>query len=118
MRHYLAIAAWILLAAIFIFTDGPLSLRPATGLSPNVERFIGLAIVGFTFSLAYPRRQLRALALLLLAVGLFEFLQQFVQDRHGTLHDTAVKYLGVIVGAAAGHIANRLLAFGSHSLRR
>ena len=110
MRQYLAIAAWILLAAIFIFTDGPLSLRPATGLAPDVERFIGLALVGLTFALAYPRRPLIALALLLLAVGLFEFLQQFVHDRHGTLHDAIDKYVGVVVGVAGGRISNWLIA--------
>jgi VanZ family protein len=111
MRHYLAIAAWILFAAIFIFTDGPLSLRPTTGLSPNVERFIGLVAVGLAFALAYPRRPLLALALLLLVVGIFEFIQQFIHNRHGTLHDAAVKYTGVIVGVAIGYIVNRLLAF-------
>lgn len=117
MRHYLAITAWILLAAIFIFTDGPLSLRPATGLSPNVERFISLAVVGLAFALAYPRRPLLALALLLLAVGLFEFFQQFVHDRHGTLHDAAVKNAGVILGVATGHIANRLWVSARGSVR-
>jgi hypothetical protein len=118
MRHYVAIAAWILFAAIFIFTDGPLSLRPATGLSPDVERFVGLALVGLAFTLAYPQRPLLALVLLLLAIGFFEFLQQFVHDRHGTWHDAAVKYLGVVVGVAIGRIANTLWASEHISTRR
>jgi len=115
MRQYLAIASWILLAAIFLFTDGPLSLRPTTGYSPDLERFLGLAVVGLAFAIAYPRRPLLALALLLYAVGLFEFLQQFVHYRHGTMHDAAVKYLGVIVGIAIGHFANWLVASARRS---
>lgn len=111
MRRYLAIAAWMLLAAIFIFTDGPLSLRPVTGLSPNIERFIALAVSGFAFAMAYPRRPVLFLMFLLVTVGVFEVLQQLVHGRHGTVHDATVKYVGVIVGIAAGQIFNRLLAY-------
>lgn len=111
MRRYAAIAAWILLAAIFIFTDGPLSLRPVTGLSPNVERFMALWAAGLAFALAYPRRPLLVLGFLLLAVGLFELLQQFIHGRHGTIHDATVKYLGVIVGMVAGYISDRITLF-------
>lgn len=110
MRRYAAMAAWILLAAIFIFTDGPLSLRPVTGLSPNVERFMALWAAGLAFALAYPRRPLLVLGFLLIAVGLFELLQHLIHSRHGTIHDAAVKCFGVITGIAAGQIFSRLLA--------
>ena len=52
------IAAWLFLVAIFVATDGPISFRPRSGLSPNEERFLALGVVGFLFSLAYPRRLL------------------------------------------------------------
>lgn len=110
MRSYAAIAAWVLLAAIFIFTDGPLSLRPATELSPDVERFVALAVVGFAFALAYPRRPVLFLGFLLAAVGCFEILQHLVHGRHGTVHDAVIKCVGVISGIAMGQIFNRLLA--------
>jgi len=110
MRRYIAIAAWVLLAAIFIFTDGPLSLRPATGLSPNAERFVALAVVGFAFALAYPRRSALVLAFLLVTVACFEILQHLVHGRHGTVHDAAIKCVGVVTGMAAGQIFSRLLA--------
>jgi len=111
MRRYIAIAAWVLLAAIFIFTDGPLSLRPATGLSPNAERFVALAVVGLAFAVAYPRRPALFLAFLLAAVGCFEILQHLVHGRHGTVLDAVIKCVGVISGIAIGQIFSRLLAF-------
>ncbi len=111
MRRYVAIAAWILLAAIFIFTDGPLSLRPVTGLSPNLERFMALWAAGLAFALAYPRRPLLVLGFLLMAVGLFELLQQLIHGRHGTIHDAAIKYLGVMAGMVAGYISDRITLF-------
>jgi len=110
MRRSAAIVAWILLASIFAFTDGPLSLRPTTGLSPNTERFVALAVVGFAFALAYPHRPALFLAFLLAAVGSLEILQYLVRGRHGTVHDAAIKCVGVITGIAAGHIFSRLLA--------
>lgn len=110
MRTYTAIAAWILLAAIFVFTDGPLSLRPETGLSPNLERFFALLVVGFAFALAYPKRPLFAAALILLSIGLFEFLQVFIHYRHGTLHDARIKYAGGAVGVVGGLLVNSFLS--------
>lgn len=55
MTQALKAAAWILLLAIFIVTDGPIDLRPTFG-HPNAERFAALAILGFAFVLAYRRR--------------------------------------------------------------
>ncbi len=102
MRRYLAIAAWALLAAIFIFTVGPLSLRPDTGLPPDLERFAALLVVGVAFALAHPKHPLFVTALIFLSIGILEFLQVFIHYRHGTLHDALIKYAGGAVGVLTG----------------
>jgi glycopeptide antibiotics resistance protein len=96
-------AAWILLLAIFVVTDGPLNLRPTFG-HPNAERFAALAILGFAFALAYPRRIPVVLALLVATVCLFEIVQHLVMYRHGTVRDVVVKLAGAIVGVACGMV--------------
>lgn len=101
--------AWALLAAIFIFTDGPLSLRPETGLPPNLERLMGLFVVGIAFALAYPRRPLFVVGLLVIAVLGLEYLQHFIQDRHGTIHDAATKCCGAFAGVAAASLMGYLV---------
>jgi len=111
----LRIAAWLFLVAIFVATDGPVSLRPRTGLSPNEERFLALGVVGFLFSLAYPRRLIAVFGLLLLSVGAFEYLQHFVHGRHGTVHDAIVKCVGVTVGVIAGKAVDRFTSAANRS---
>jgi glycopeptide antibiotics resistance protein len=98
-RRSIAFAAWLLLAAIFVFTDGPIYLRPETGF-PNLDRFAGLCFLGLVFCLAYPTRWLASLGFLIIAVCAFEYLQHFVHYRHGTIHDAVIKCAGVIAGYA------------------
>ncbi|WP_204280890.1 hypothetical protein, partial [Serratia marcescens] len=50
----LPIAAWGLLAAVFVATVGPIQLRPITGHSVGLERFLAFAVIGGLFGLAYP----------------------------------------------------------------
>jgi glycopeptide antibiotics resistance protein len=99
--------AWILLLAIFFFTDGPLGLRPTFG-HPNAERLLALVALGFIFSLAYPRRLLVILILLAGAICGFEYLQHFVNYRHGTMHDIAIKLAGALAGVGAGTFVSKL----------
>jgi hypothetical protein len=101
--------AWILLLAIFILTDGPLGLRPTFG-HPNAERLLGLAVLGFTFSLAYPHRLLVVLILLAGAICGFEYVQHFVNYRHGTAHDALIKLVGAFVGVGGGIFVSKLAA--------
>lgn len=110
MRLSFRVAAWTLLLAILIFTDGPLFLRPATGLSPNIERFVGLAAVAVMFTLAYQKRTLFIFELLVIAICSFEYLQQFVHGRHGTVHDAAIKCLGAAIGIILGKFVNTIFA--------
>ena len=109
MRPPVAIFAWTVLAAIFVFTDVPVFLRPETGLPPTLERFIGLFVVGLAFSIAYPRRGFQVLGLLVLSVSIFEYFQHFIHNRHGTFHDVIVKCCGAFVGVMLGRLMNSLL---------
>jgi hypothetical protein len=99
--------AWILLLTIFILTDGPLGLRPTFG-HPDAERLLALAVLGFSFSLAYTGRLLIVLILLTGAICGFEYLQHFVNYRHGTMHDIAVKLAGAFAGVGAGFFVSKL----------
>ena len=104
----LQIFAWLLLLALAIVTVGPIGLRPETGLSPQLERTIGLLIVGFAFGLAYPRKILLVALLLVASTALFELLQNFEPHRHGRWIDLAAKLIGAALGLALGYAASRL----------
>jgi VanZ family protein len=109
VRLLVTTIAWMLLAAIFVFTDGPLALRPETGLSANLERFVGLFVVGVAFALAYPRRTLFVVGLLVVAVLGLEYLQHFIQNRHGTVHDAAIKCCGAFLGVIVANLMGDLV---------
>lgn len=105
----LRIAAWLCLAGIAFATLSPIGLRPTTGLSPSIERFVAFAMVGALFAAAYPRYILFAALIVLGAAVLFELLQLLEASRHGRLFDASVKIAGGAIGLAAGSIAGRLL---------
>ena len=66
-----AFAAWTLLLAIVVFTLSPIGLRPETGASPRLERFVAFCVLSAAFTLAYPRHFVRVLMLVAIAaVGL------------------------------------------------
>lgn len=113
------IARWIALAlalAIAVVTLGPISARPVTGASPDLERVFAFALLGGAIALGYSRHRDLVIAVLL-AVALVAFLemgQNFVPNRHGLMHDFMVKSLAVIAGAVAVWI----LSSASAKLRR
>ncbi|MEP9379023.1 hypothetical protein ABLE91_20080 [Aquabacter sp. CN5-332] len=98
----LRLLAWCLIAAIFLATDGPIALRPISGVSPDLERLSAFAAAGLLFTLAYPRRLHFILPGLLIAAGCFEILQVVVASRHAALSDVAIKATGVGVGVLLG----------------
>ena len=106
----LQILAWLLLVALAVVTIGPIGLRPETGLPPQLERTIGLLIVGFAFGLAYPRKIILVALLLIASTALFELLQNFEPHRHGRWIDLAAKLIGAALGLAAGYATSRLRA--------
>jgi VanZ family protein len=63
-----------------------------------MEHIAAYTIVGILFSAAYPRSPLLVCIFLLLFVAVFEAMQTFIPDRHGTLRDAAEKMLGGAAG--------------------
>ena len=104
----LRILAWLLLAGLIVVTVGPIGWRPVSPLPTQVERALALAIVGFVFALAYPRRILLIAVLVLGTTAILEPLQVFEPSRHGRLIDALVKLAGACLGLLTGYLANRL----------
>lgn len=103
----LKIVAWVLLIVLAVVTIGPISWRPVTPLPTQVERMLGLAVVGFVFGLAYPRRLLWVIALLFVSTAVFEALQLVEPSRHGRFVDLLVKLGGAAMGVGLARLAIR-----------
>ena len=96
------LAAWLVLIGLVLATIVPIELRPQSGLSPQAERFLGFALAGGLVALAYPRRPLLALSLVVaLAIGL-ELAQFATATRHPGLPDLLAKALGGAAGLIGG----------------
>jgi len=106
----LRVSAWSCLAVIALITLAPIGLRPETGLSPQIERFVAFAVVGTLFAAAYPRYILFAALVVLGAAVMLELLQLLAPSRHGRLFDAGVKVGGGVVGLYAGWIVSRMSA--------
>jgi hypothetical protein len=104
----LRILAWLLLAGLIVVTIGPIGWRPVSPLPTQLERALALAIIGFVFALAYPRRLLLVAILVLGATALLEALQLVEPSRHGRIVDLTVKLIGGGFGLAIGALAHRL----------
>jgi apolipoprotein N-acyltransferase len=76
-------------------------------LPVQTERAVAVALVGFAFALAYPRRLWMVGLLVLGSTVLLELLQLVVATRHGRLDDALAKALGGIVGIGLGRLVNR-----------
>lgn len=104
----LPLLAWLLLAAVAFVTLSPIGLRPNSGFSPNIERFVTFGAIGFMFALAYPRHLLLIVAVVACAAIGLEVLQLLSPSRHGRVFDLAVKLFGGGLGIVAGIIARRV----------
>lgn len=92
------LSAWIAVLGIAYATLVPLELRPQVAESADVERFGAFAVAGLLLGLAYPRRLVIVLTSILAFAAFLEGVQHVLPDRHGELHDLAVKSAGSIVG--------------------
>jgi hypothetical protein len=99
------IVVWLLLLAIAVMTDGPISLRPETTLPANVERIAAWAFLGALFAIGYPKPTFSLVLLLVGAAGLLEFAQLRELGRHGQISDFVVKSAGGVLGLGAVRLA-------------
>jgi uncharacterized membrane protein HdeD (DUF308 family) len=102
LQRFVAIAAWVVLGFIAYVSLSPLSHRPTIPTSWNVEHLAAFAILGGLFYLAYPRRTLGVLVIVLGGAALLEVLQLFTADRHARILDALQKIAGGGVGILAG----------------
>jgi VanZ family protein len=100
---------WLPVAAIFILSIVPPSLRPVLG-PHTVEHAAAFGIAAICFGVA----QRRPLWVLLLASATFacaiEFLQLFVHGRHASLRDLVIDLLAAVAGTILGHLLRDTLA--------
>jgi hypothetical protein len=102
------VLAWLCLLYIAFATLGPISSRPSTGFSPQIERVAAYALVGMLFALAYPRHIILAGLVVLGVAILLEVLQLVMPSRHGRLLDAGFKVAGSVVGLGAGRVFAKL----------
>ncbi len=111
----LLIAAWCALILIAFVTLSPLGLRPEFGGDPFYERFGAYAVLGLAFAMAYPRRTLMVISIVVGAAVALEALQHLTPDRHGRLFDLVAKASGGLFGIATSGLAAR---YGSSNRQR
>lgn len=96
------IVAWFLLTLLVIVTLAPIEYRPATEMTPNVDRFVALVVIGVAFGVGYSRKFIPIIVVLTVVVASLELLQLLTTSRHGTIPDFAIKALGLWFGVVAG----------------
>jgi VanZ family protein len=111
MIHRLSLAAaWLALAFIAFATLSPIYDRPTIPeAGPQLEHFAAFALMGFAFTLGYPRRMLFIVAIVLGSAFVLEALQLLTPDRHGRVLDALVKAAGGICGIGVGYLVPLLL---------
>jgi VanZ family protein len=106
MMFAFRLVTWVLFVAIVATTLGPVSLRPHTHFSPDLDRFAAYAVLGVFFALSYPLRRFWLLAAFLVAAaGALETAQLFVPGRDAHLSDFLFKAGGATIGLIAVRIA-------------
>jgi len=99
-QKLVALAAWATLAFITFATLSPIGLRPHLVADIGIEHVAAFSVAGLLFGLAYPRRVIPVIALVLGSAVLLEVLQLITPDRHARLLDLALKLLGGSIGIA------------------
>src|SRR5262249_35093332 len=85
--HPVRIAAWFCLCFIIYAPLSPLRDRPILLIWSSAEHFAAFAVLGGFFYLAYPRRALVVLVVILGCAILLELLQLLTPDRHARIVD-------------------------------
>ncbi|MBR1217867.1 VanZ family protein [Bradyrhizobium sp. U87765 SZCCT0131] len=97
------VLAWLAVAVIGFATLSSIGLRPHLA-SPHREHFAAFALVGVLFSLAYPRRPVVILGLVVIGALSLELLQMLTPDRHARIVDAAFKVAGGFAGVVAAQV--------------
>jgi VanZ family protein len=106
-KFFFRSVAWLLLAAVAVFTLSPIEFRPVTGVPFDLERFGAYAVIGAAFCLGYPKYHVRVLLFLIGTAGLLEVTQNFIPGRDAYFDDDLVKVFGAVAGAAFAMVVGR-----------
>jgi VanZ family protein len=109
IRRFALFAAWTGLVLIVFVTVSPISVRPSTVTSTDLDRAFAFCVMSALFVVAYPRRLLALTIALFLGAFLIELTQFASMTRHPQMHDAVVKALGVLVGVTGGMLVNLAL---------
>lgn len=108
IKNATLVTGWLALAFLVYATLSPINLRPVVA-EPQLEHFTAFALTGFAFSLAYPRRLLIVVAIVVGSAFGLEALQLVTPDRHGNIIDALVKATGSACGIGAGQLVSLIL---------
>lgn len=106
-QKLLKFAAWAALCVIAYSTLSPLGDRPILLPSLKLEHLAAFAVLGTLFCLAYPRRTLAVVLIVLGSAALLELLQLLTPDRHARTLDALQKMAGGAAGVFAGRAVLR-----------
>ena len=104
-RTVTSTAAWTSLAFIAYATLSPLNERPEfdTDLFSHIDQYLGFAVAGSLFGLAYPRQTIFVCILVLGSAVLLA--QLLTPDRHARVIDAVRKIVGGAIGIAFARLA-------------
>jgi VanZ family protein len=88
---------WLALAFIAFATLSPIDSRPVIA-SAQFEHFAAFGLVGLALGVAYPKRWLWVVGVVVGSAFALEALQLITPDRHGRLLDAAIKTAGGMGG--------------------
>jgi VanZ family protein len=115
MMFAFRLVTWVLFVAIVTMTLGPVSLRPHTHFSPDLDRFAAYAALGIFFAQSYPQRRFWLLeAFLVAAAGALETAQLFVPGRDAHLSDFLFKAGGATIGLITVRFACLVIPSSKH----
>ena len=104
-----ALAAWVLLGLVALWTLGPIQDRPRLG-PPQLERFAAYYALASLFAMSYRRHpRLVAVGIVVVAVAL-ELGQHFVPGRDPGVPDVIAKLLGGLAGVIVVVVAGAFLS--------
>jgi VanZ family protein len=92
-----SIAGWLVFAFIVFATLSPINDRPVVA-GAQLEHFAAFAVLGLAFGVAYPKRIVLVVILILVSAFGLEALQLLTADRHARLLDAVVKAAGGVCG--------------------
>ncbi|KAB0680919.1 VanZ family protein [Aureimonas leprariae] len=98
------LVAWGLVAAIVFVTVSPISIRPPTETTVNLDRALAFVAMGAAFAFAYPKHWWRLFLLLPAAAFGIEALQYLSPTRHPQLPDATFKAIGAFAGVLVGGV--------------